>query len=388
MRLRHIILILLVAALSQVAYGGDFVSGGIVYSFTRHYGEVAVDQNIIDGVNAYSGVCIIPETVNFEGDNYAVTSIADAAFSYSQITDVVIPNSVTKIGEEAFLGCSDLVNVTLPLDLQEISRECFAQTGIVSIAIPDGVKKIGYAAFESCHYLHTLMLPSSLKLIAPYCFNDCHNLYEIYCAAVKPPKATGWGVFDGVGKVDVVVSDYEAMDVYLADKVWGGENFTLFPNEDISLLVTPEGEAFHQDWQRVALGNYLAYKVIDENDELFALTAADSFYLPARDHDVNYTIVPTTMMGDSDPIVVTVDRMTGIEQLIDDAFPAEPEPIIVAREGTLYVYGDNYNKMVSVWDMNGRLYYQRISSDAQVIDLPHHRVYIVRVGNYVKKIFV
>ena len=94
------------------------------------------------------------------------------------------------------------------------------------------------------------------------------------------------------------------------------------------------------------------------------------------------------MMSDSDPAYFTVDKATGLKEFIDDAFPAEPEPIIVAHWGTLYVYGDNYNKMVSVWDMNGHLYYERMSSDAQVIDLPRNRVYVVKVGKYVKKIFV
>ena len=147
-------------------------------------------------------------------------------------------------------------------------------------------------------------------------------------------------------------------------------------------------QVFDQDWQRVPLGYNLAYKVFDEAGELMALTAASNLYLQALDHDVTYTIVPTTMMSDSDPAYFTVDKATGLKEFIDDAFPAEPEPIIVAHWGTLYVYGDNYNKMVSVWDMNGHLYYERMSSDAQVIDLPRNRVYVVKVGKYVKKIFV
>ncbi len=202
-------------------------------------------------------------------------------------------------------------------------------------------------------------------------------------------KANAWGTFDGVGNVDVVVPDDDAINAYLADKGWSKDDrFTLYPDEDISVLVTVEGVAHDQDWQRVSLGNNLAYKVFDESDELVAITAADFCYLPALDHDAVYTIVPTTMMGESDPIYFTVQSTTGIEQFIDDAFPAEPEPIIVAHWGTLYVYGDNYRRMVSVWDMNGRLYYERISSDAQIIDLPRNRVYVVKVGKYVKKIFL
>lgn len=380
---------LALACVSIMMHAGDFVSNGIVYSFGSRGGEVMVDENIVGGLNAYEGVYIIPKTVNYDGYNYAVTAIAERAFSESKVTEVVIPNSVTELGCEAFLGCAELKNVTLPLGLTEIPRECFLGTGLVNIAVPEGVKRVGRAAFEDCHLLHTVMLPASLRVIEDFAFTDCFNLYEIYCAATIAPVVEGHEAFDGVGEVDLVVPDYESIDSYLASTGWGAENdFTLFPNEDISLQVVAECESYCQDWQRVKLGNNLAYKVIDENDEIVTVTASDYCYLPALDHDATYTIVPTTMMGDSDPLQVTVEATTGIDQLIDDAFPAEPEPIIVARWGTLYIYADNYSKLVSVWDMTGRLYYERMSSDTQVVDLPRNRVYVVRVGNYVKKIFL
>lgn len=389
MNIRYILLIVSMLLAFATASAGDFASGGLVYSFTNDDDQVAVDCNIVDGVNAYQGVIIIPPMVNYEGYNYKVTSIAKEAFAQSMVTEVVIPNSVKKIGEAAFAGADDLTSVTLPLNLKVIPEACFAGTSIVNIALPEGVETIGYGAFQSCSLLHTVMMPSTLKLIEAYAFNYCHNLYEIYCAATKPPRATGWAIFTGVKGVDLVVADYDAMDAYSSSKVWGDEDtFTLFPNEDIAPQLTFNPHTFNQDWQRVDLGNYFAYKVLGDDDELLAFTAADHFYLPASDHDVTYTIVPTTMMGDADPVYFTVEATTGINNIIDDAFPAEPEPIIVAHQGTLYIYGDNYRKWVSVWDMNGRLYYQRISSDAQVIDLPRNRVYIVRVGNYVKKIFV
>ena len=175
MRIKYIILLAL-WLMALTVHAGDFASGGLVYSFRPQFGEVEVDDNIIDGLNAYEGIYIIPEIVNFEGENYTVTAIAEGAFAHSKITEVLIPNSITQIGAEAFLECDKLVNVTLPLYISEIPRECFLGTALVNIAIPEGVKRLGYASFESCHYLHTVMLPSTLNLIDAYAFNDCHNI--------------------------------------------------------------------------------------------------------------------------------------------------------------------------------------------------------------------
>lgn len=387
--MRYLFLLLITTVLGMAAWAGDFVSGGIVYSFNGYCREVAVDQNIVNGINAYEGIYIIPRVVNYEGENYPVTAIADGAFAHSKVTEVVIPNSVTRIGENAFAFASELTDVTLPLELTEIPDYCFAATSIVNIVLPDGVRDVGYGAFQDCALLHTVMLPSSLKYIDDFAFDGCHNLYEIYCAANEAPITLGENTFGGLQNVDLVVADDETIDSYSDDSAWGNDRtFTLFPSEDFYPTMDFNGESFNQDWQKITLGNNLAYKVYDENDELVAVTSANHFYLHAMDHDADYTIVPTTLMFDSDPFTVTVDKTTGIEQFIDDAFPAEPEPIIVAHFGTIYIYGDTYKRWTYVWDMNGRLYYQRISSDAQVIDLPRNRVYIVKVGNYVKKIFV
>ena len=55
---------------------------------------------------SYSGAVVIPESVEYEGVSYAVTSIGGSAFfDCSGLTSVTIPNSVTSIGDCAFLYC-------------------------------------------------------------------------------------------------------------------------------------------------------------------------------------------------------------------------------------------------------------------------------------------
>lgn len=387
--MRYWITLLTLAALSFSGWAGDFASGGIEYSLTGHHGEVAVDARIVDGLNAYQGTCLIPSTVTYGGESYRVTAIAPGAFAHSQVTEVVVPNSVTRIGESAFAHASTLTSVTLPLELEAIPDHCFTGTGLVNIVLPEGVKDVGEGAFQDCTLLHTVMLPQSLEFIDDYAFDGCHNLYEIYCAAKLAPITLGDHTFGGMAGVDLVVADEETIDAYSDDTAWGNDTtFTLYPSEDFYPTMDLGGEPYCQDWKRINLAGNLAYKIYDENDELVAVTSASNYYLPALDHDTSYTIVPTTLLTDSDPLTVAVEKTTGIEQFIDDAFPAEPDPIIVAHFGIIYIYTDTYMKWTSVWDMSGRLYYQRISSDSQVIDLPRNRVYIVKVGNYVKKIFV
>lgn len=88
-----------------LAYG--FEVDGIYYYPTYESlfdGECAV----VSSPNKYSGSVVIPETVNYGGIDYLVTSINSSAFKgCTGLTEVTIPNSVTEIGISAFYGCLD-----------------------------------------------------------------------------------------------------------------------------------------------------------------------------------------------------------------------------------------------------------------------------------------
>ena len=74
-----------------------------------------------------------------------------------QITSVTIPDSVKKIGAEAFLDCSSIKSVTIPSGVQEIEPLAFANcTSLTEITIPSSVKTIGYGAFNGCTSLKTV----------------------------------------------------------------------------------------------------------------------------------------------------------------------------------------------------------------------------------------
>ncbi len=74
----------------------------------------------------YSGHIVIPETIEYYGDEYTVTSLGRAFQGCSGLTSIEIPNSITSIGEGEFQGCSGLKSVISNIsDVFETGRNAF-----------------------------------------------------------------------------------------------------------------------------------------------------------------------------------------------------------------------------------------------------------------------
>ncbi len=128
--------------------------------------------------NKPTGDLIIPDSVEYEGNTYTVVSILERAFiECSELTSVVIPNSITFIGESAFYGNSALVSAILPNRLTVIESSTFRNChSLVSIALPDLLTTIKGHAFLSCESLPSITFPNTLLSIATMAFFECTGL--------------------------------------------------------------------------------------------------------------------------------------------------------------------------------------------------------------------
>lgn len=133
-----------------------------------------------DGSNA-NEILSIPETVSYNGVNYTVTSIGEAALKYCRwLISVDMPNSVTIIGDEAFFGCYVLTSIDIPDCVTSIGDYAFQECDrLTSIAIPNSVISIGIGAFWNCTELTSVTIPNSVTYIGGAAFYNCSKLTSI-----------------------------------------------------------------------------------------------------------------------------------------------------------------------------------------------------------------
>lgn len=100
--------------------------------------------------------------------------------SGEEITNLVIPEGVTSIGNYAFTDCSSVTRVTLPSSLTSIGENAFTRCeGLTNIALPSSLKSIGNRAFVSCESLTNITIPSSVTNIGEGAFRYCEMLKSV-----------------------------------------------------------------------------------------------------------------------------------------------------------------------------------------------------------------
>lgn len=118
---------------------------------------------------------IIPENV---------TRIGNDAFGRwtegtSNLVSVQLPDGLIEIGEDAFGSCNKLKNINIPTNLRSIGDGAFHYTAIESLILPEGLLSIGYSACNLCSSLEFIHIPSTVISIGDAAFAGCDNLTSV-----------------------------------------------------------------------------------------------------------------------------------------------------------------------------------------------------------------
>lgn len=140
----------------------------------------------------------IPDTVTSIGKGafsscYALASITipesvmklgeGAFYDCESLYEVDMPDSdsaaIKEISDSLFCGCGSLYSIALPPSVTRIGENAFSYTGLSELMLPDAVEEIGASAFSNCYGLNSIVIPGHVKKIGPYAFEGCQSVEEI-----------------------------------------------------------------------------------------------------------------------------------------------------------------------------------------------------------------
>ena len=109
-----------------------------------------------------------------------VKELDETFMGCSNLESVVIPQSVTTIGNLAFSGCKTIANIEIPQGVSVIGESAFyGCISLTEIQLPDYLKTMGRSAFSHCSSLASISIPDKIEEIIDCTFEYCENLKEV-----------------------------------------------------------------------------------------------------------------------------------------------------------------------------------------------------------------
>ena len=339
----------------------------------------------------------------------SVTSIGNYAFdNCSGLTSVTIPNSVTSIGNHAFEGCSKLTSVTIPNSVTSIGGGAFSYcSGLTSITIPNSVTSIGNEAFYKCSGLTSITIPNSVTSIGGAAF-DGVDIPTVISLIENPFKITGktsdYRTFSQNTFLNATlyvpkgtIEKYKATDGwkdfwFIEEGEGPGGDTPEPPTPEIKKCATPtisyeNGKLTFTSETEEAVCQYSItdtdIKAGSGNEVQLGVTYNISVYATKSGYDNSETATATLCWIDQQP------KTEGITNGIAN-IPAQAV-LIQSEGGNIKVQGVDEGTQVNVYGINGTQAGSAVSNNGSAIvntDLQPGSIAIVKIGEKSVKVVV
>ena len=178
------------------AYGANLVSVVFPKGVTR-----------IPNYCCYSDVNNVQNLANVVFPTAAESfTIGDYAFHGTAIRDLVLPSTVTMVGDYAFKKCPNLYSV----EMEGLTQTCHFGNNVFEqckalqhVSLSEGVENIGDYMFNQCVILESIRIPSTCKTIGSYAFQFCYDIHQV--TIPEGVELIKYNAFEGAGLTDLYI---------------------------------------------------------------------------------------------------------------------------------------------------------------------------------------
>ena len=260
---------------------GNLASNPLVYARHLYLG----DSELTD--------IIIPNSVN--GINAGMFCNAES------LNSINLPNSIEYIGDYAFYGCRNLTT-TLPANLSYIGEEAFSECNVKSVTIPNSVTSFKKAAFKNCSNIDTLIIGNGITSISNQfngcsgikylqlgenvdtinygAFYDAKRLSDIVCFSQYPPMAyldEGTKLRSFYNMHALVYVPCNNLSAYQHDALWGNFDLQCLSSDNAiategRVTVVPGDANATFTWPTAETANSYTLQITKDNEVFCTLT--------------------------------------------------------------------------------------------------------------------
>lgn len=147
---------------------------------TDHDNELSYQEaaTIVSIGTVFKGNTTIVSFNEFQYFN-GITDISNAFQGCTNLWEITLPDNLSTIGDAAFANCKSLNSIILPENIVSIGDSSFYQSPLSNITIPINTTKVGASAFRNCSKLGQIKILGNIETIDEHAFENCFSLQGI-----------------------------------------------------------------------------------------------------------------------------------------------------------------------------------------------------------------
>lgn len=349
--------------------------GKLAFANTTKLKSIALPEGITKLNEGLFDCCSVLESVTLPS---SLKEIGKAVFQKCDaLTAISIPNNVTTIGDSAFLFCPKLESVSIPEGVTKIGGHAFWNCkGLKTINIPASVTKIGSYAFYYCYQIPSITIPNGVTVIDKYTFYTCQGIKTIKI----PDNVTeiNYSAFSGCTRLESII---------IPDKV---ESIYSYAFSGCKKLTTVTLGKSVSEFDASAFNNCSQLQTIT-----FSSTTPPTIN-NAKNLDLSEVFKNTTIVVPKGSLEA-YKANPAFAKIIDKL--SEPNPSSVneidceavkvhVQNGVIVIDNASAGSTATVTSLSGATIATIVVDETANIEVPAAGLYIVKIGNTVKKVIV